>query len=76
VTNAVGRRSREPLCDPAWRAAHDELAAINASLVRAIVQSPLEHRAAAMAATQMASRPGDIGIDVEAASQFFRRMYA
>ncbi len=76
VTHTSGRRSKVPLSDPVWRAAYDELAAANAALMKAIVQSPMEHRAAAVAATHMASRPGDIGIEADAAAQFFKRMFA
>ena len=64
------------MCDPAWQSMHDALADLNGCLMKAIVQSPVEHRHAALAATAMASRPGDVGLDTDAAAQFFRRMYA
>jgi hypothetical protein len=63
------------MCDPVWQSTHDALADLNGRLMKAIVQSPVEHRHAAIAATAMASRPGDVGLDADAAAQFFRRMY-
>jgi hypothetical protein len=59
-----------------WRKAHDGMLAANAQIMKAIIQSPVEHRQAAIAATMMASRPGDVGLDSEAATAFCTRMFA
>jgi hypothetical protein len=64
------------LYDPAWKHAHDSLAAVNSQVIKSIVQSPIEHRAAALAATAMASRPGDLGMEADAASAFCTRMFS
>lgn len=44
--------------------------------MKSIVQSPVEYRAAALAATTMASRPGDLGMEADAATAFFIRMFS
>lgn len=63
-------------CDPTWMSTHDRLAEINKRLMKNIVQSPVEHRRAALAATQMAARPVDLDLDADVGVQLFRRMYA
>lgn len=65
-----------PLYDPAWKQAHDMMAGVNSQVMKSIVQSPVEHRAAALAATAMASRPGDVGMEADAASAFCTRMFS
>ena len=65
-----------PLCDPVWKQAHDTLAGVNSQVIKSIVQSPIEHRAAALAATAMASRPGDLGMEADAAAAFCMRMFS
>jgi hypothetical protein len=57
-------------------ASFNKLSGLNQQLMKNIVQSPVDHRRAALAATQMAARPGDLDIDLDAAVHFFRRMYA
>jgi hypothetical protein len=59
-----------------WRKAHDAMASANAQVMKAIIQSPIEHREAALAATSMATRPGDIGMEAQAAASFCARMFA
>ncbi len=70
------RATGVPLCNAMWRKAHDAMANANAHIMKAIIQSTIEHRAAALAATSMASRPGDIGLEAEAAASFCARMFA
>ena len=65
-----------PLYDTAWKHAHDAMASVNSQVVKSIVQSPVEYRAAALAAVAMASRPGDIGMEADAASAFCMRMFS
>lgn len=55
---------------------HDQLVAVNAQLMKGVVQSPLEYRKAAQAATAMACHPGVLGIDAADAESFAKRMYA
>ena len=64
-----------PLCDPVWRQAHDTMAGANAQIMKSIVQSPIEHRQAALAATILASRPGDVRLEADAAAAFCTRMF-
>jgi hypothetical protein len=64
------------LFDPLWKQAHDHLHGVNAQIMKSIVQSPVEYRAAALAATAMASRPGDIGMEADAATAFCTRMFS
>ena len=59
-----------------WRKAHDSMAGVNAQVMKAVVQSPLEYRAAALAATAMGARPGDLALEAEAASAFCTRMFS
>ena len=63
-----------PLFDPGWKEAFDRLQPLNASLVRACVQSPLEYRATALAAVELAARPHDHGVDAAQAHEFCSRM--
>jgi len=44
--------------------------------MKGVVQSPLEYRKAAQAATAMACHPGVLGIDAADAESFAKRMYA
>ena len=46
-----------PLYDPLWRAAYEQLAALQAQLAKGIAQDPLEHRRVAAAALQLAMQP-------------------
>ena len=67
-------RAGVPLRDPAWQAAHDHLQGFNAQLVKACVQNPLEYRAMALAALQLAARPHDTGVDAAQAAAFAAKM--
>ena len=69
-------QSGVPLYDPLWKQAHDNLNGVNSQIMKSIVQSPVEYRAAALAATTMASRPGDLGMEADAATAFFMRMFS
>lgn len=60
--------------DPVWMAQYKALQPINAQLVKACVQNPLEFRAAALAAVQFAARPHDFGLDASQAAEFCTRM--
>lgn len=62
------------LQDPAWRAAYDSLQGLNSELVRSCVQNPLEYRAVAQTAVQMAARPHDLGVDSQQAAEFCMKM--
>ena len=63
-----------PLVDPAWRAAFDRLQGLNGQLVKGCVQNPLEYRAVAQAALQLAARPHDLGVDAQQAADFCVKM--
>lgn len=56
--------------------AHGKLAAVNAEVVRGLVQSPLEQRNAARVAMLLASRPETFAMEAEAAAGFVRRMFS
>ena len=62
--------------DQYWKQAHDNLNGVNSQIMKSIIQSPVEFRAAALAATTMASRPGDLGMEADAATAFFARMFS
>lgn len=68
-------RTGVPLMDPAWKAAYDRLGQFNGELAKACVQNPLEYRATAEAAVQFASRPHDLGVDVQQAVEFCGKMF-
>ncbi len=56
--------------------AHEALATANSHIMKAVVQSPLEYRTAAVAATAMASRPGEFEMEAETAVSFFKRVFS
>jgi type II protein arginine methyltransferase len=68
------RQTGVPLVDAGWRAAHDELAGVNAQLARAVAQDPLEYRAVAAAAVAFAARPGEHGLEAAGAAEFAVKM--
>ena len=76
MANSDSFAKGEPVSDPAWLFAHSRLAAANGELMKSIIQSPLEYRAAALAALKMGCHPGALGVDVADASAFFQRMFA
>lgn len=61
------------LQDPVWRASYEEMSALNAQLSKAAIQNPMEYRALALAAVQIATRPHDLGVDAEQAAAFCAR---
>ena len=67
-------RSGVPVIDPVWKAQHDKMQATNSQLTRTIAQNPLEYRRVASAAVEIASRPGDVGADAQAAAEYLKRM--
>lgn len=69
-----GMPTAMPPSDGAWDADFQALARANDVLMRAIAQSPLEYRCVATAAARLAARPGDAGIDGEAAASFLQRL--
>lgn len=46
-----------PLFDGLWRAAYDQLTALQSQIVKAVAQDPLEHRRVVAAALQLAMQP-------------------
>ncbi len=60
--------------DPVWEAAYTQLSALNGQLAKACVQNPLEYRATASSAVAFASRPHDLGVDVDQATEFCTKM--
>lgn len=67
-------RTGVPVVDPVWKAQHDKMQTANVRLTRAMAQNPLEYRRVAQAAVSIASRPGDVGVDPGAASDYLKRM--
>lgn len=59
--------------DPAWKAAYEDLSAVNEELSKAAVQNPPEYRALAMAAVQLGSQPHALGVDSEQACALCNR---
>ena len=57
-----------------WREAHANISSLTGQIAKACVQNPLELRAVAMAAIQMAQRPQDLGLDAEQAADFCLKM--
>ena len=68
------KRMRLNAQDPVWAAAYEQLSALNAQLAKACLQNPLEYRATASSAVAFASRPHDLGVDVEQATDFCTKM--
>ena len=60
--------------DPLWQSSFDSLGQLNSQLVKACVQNPLEYRAVSTAAVAFASRPHDLGLDVDQAVEFCVKM--
>ncbi|KAK9803026.1 hypothetical protein WJX72_005333 [[Myrmecia] bisecta] len=63
-----------PVKDPVWDASFTQLSALNGQLAKSCVQNPLEYRTVALAAVQFGSRPHDLGLDTEQATEFCTKM--
>ncbi len=59
--------------DNLWKAAFEEMSAVNAKLSKAAVQNPLEYKTLALTGLQFGSRPHDLGLDPEQAAAFCTR---
>ncbi len=70
------RRTGVPLYDPTWAVAHEGIKKITDDIARAIVQSPIEYRAAAEAAFAAGARPGDLGLETDVGAEYCLRMMA
>jgi hypothetical protein len=70
------RRTGVPLYDPTWAVAHEGIKKITDDIARAIVQSPIEYRAAAEAAVAAGARPGDLGLETDVGAEYCLRMMA
>ncbi|KDD75511.1 hypothetical protein H632_c645p0, partial [Helicosporidium sp. ATCC 50920] len=70
------RASGVPLKDALWERMFDSLQGVNAQLVRACVQNPLEFRATALAAIKFATRPQDFGLDLPQCVDFCAKIMA
>lgn len=60
--------------DPVWELNYSHFLKFNDQLARSCSQNPLEYRKVALAAVQFGSRPHDLGLDVEQATQFCTKM--
>ena len=56
--------------------AHEGIKKITDDIARAIVQSPIEYRAAAEAAVAAGARPGDLGLETDVGAEYCLRMMA
>ena len=53
-----------------WQQAHVDITSLTGEIAKSCVQNPLELRAVAHAAVQMAARPYDLGLDAGQAADF------
>jgi hypothetical protein len=69
----ASRRTGVPAYDPTWHVAQENLAELNSTIAKAVIQNPMQYRESAETAIAIGSRPADFGLNAEDGADYCLR---